>query len=329
MKNLTLRQVRIFLCAVKHMNFSKAAEELHITAPAVSLQIKELEEDIGVSLFLREGRRVELTSAGEYFLLYARRLVSILKEADDTMERLRGQDARVLKIGLVSTAKYFVPRILAQFKQEYPKVQIRLDVRNRQQLVELLRDGEIDVAIMGRPPREIDTRVEAFADHPHAFIASPQHPLAGKNNITPRSLSQYELITRENGSGTRYIMETFLAEHEISPIVTMEMSSNESIKQAVMSNLGISFVSLHTIGLELENGQLAVLDVQNTPIFRTWHVVALTKRNLTQAAEAFRYFMLERGKDLLQEMFPDSLFEAVIAKRTPARNVDDASDSAP
>jgi DNA-binding transcriptional LysR family regulator len=329
MKNLTLRQVRIFLCAVKHMNFSKAAEELHITAPAVSLQIKELEEDIGVSLFLREGRRVELTSAGEYFLLYARRLVSILKEADDTMERLRGQDARVLKIGLVSTAKYFVPRILAQFKQEYPKVQIRLDVRNRQQLVELLRDGEIDVAIMGRPPREIVTRVEAFADHPHAFIASPQHPLAGKNNITPRSLSQYELITRENGSGTRYIMETFLAEHEISPIVTMEMSSNESIKQAVMSNLGISFVSLHTIGLELENGQLAVLDVQNTPIFRTWHVVALTKRNLTQAAEAFRYFMLERGKDLLQEMFPDSLFEAVIAKRTPARNVDDASDSAP
>lgn len=303
MKNLTLRQVRIFICAVKHMNFSKAAEELHITAPAVSLQIKELEEDIGVSLFLREGRRVELTSAGEYFLLYARRLISTLKEADDTMERLRGQDAKVLKIGLVSTAKYFVPRVLAQFKREYPKVQIRLDVRNRQQLVELLREGEIDVAIMGRPPREIDTRVEAFADHPHAFIASPQHPLAGKQNITPKSLNQFELITREHGSGTRYIMETFLAEHETSPIITMEMSSNESIKQAVMSNLGISFVSLHTIGLELENDQLTVLDVQDTPIIRTWHVVALSKRNLSQAAEAFRYFMLEKGKELLTGMF--------------------------
>jgi|SRR5690554_2935387 DNA-binding transcriptional LysR family regulator len=307
MRNLTLRQVRIFICAVKHMNFSKAAEELHITAPAVSQQIKELEEDIGVSLFLREGRRVELTSAGEYFLLYARRLLSVLKEADDTMERLRGQDARVLKIGLVSTAKYFVPKILAQFKQEYPKVEIRLDVRNRQQLVELLREGEIDVAIMGRPPREIDTRVEAFADHPHAFIASPEHPLAKKANITPKSLNQYELITREQGSGTRYVMETFLTEHEATPIVTMEMSSNESIKQAVMSNLGISFVSLHTVGLELANEQLVVLDVQYTPIIRTWHVVALTKRNLTQSAEAFRYFMLDKGKRLLHEMFPEQL----------------------
>ncbi len=303
MKNLTLRQIRIFLCAVKHMNFSKAAEELHVTAPAVSLQIKEMEEDIGVSLFLREGRRVELTSAGEYFLLYARRIISTLKEADDTMERLRGQDARILKIGLVSTAKYFVPKILAQFKQEYPKVQIRIDVRNRQQLVELLREGEIDIAVMGRPPQEIDTRVEAFADHPHAFIASPEHKLATVENISPKMLNQFELITREHGSGTRHIMENFLAEHEASPVISMEMSSNESIKQAVMANLGISFVSLHTVGLELGNRQIAVLDVQGTPIIRTWHVVALSKRNLSQAAEAFRYFMLEKGGELLKDLF--------------------------
>lgn len=303
MKNLTLRQIRIFICAVKHMNFSKAAEELHVTAPAVSLQIKEMEEDIGVSLFLREGRRVELTSAGEYFLLYARRIMSTLKEASDTMDRLKGQDARILKIGLVSTAKYFVPKILAQFKQEYPKVQIRLEVRNRQQLVELLREGEIDVAVMGRPPQEIDTRVEAFADHPHAFIASPDHKLASMDNISPKQLNQFELITRELGSGTRHIMETFLAEHEASPVVSMEMSSNESIKQAVMAKLGISFVSLHTVGLELENRQIAVLDIQDTPVIRTWHVVALSKRNLSQAAEAFRYFMLDKGGQLLNEMF--------------------------
>ncbi|CAG1003988.1 HTH-type transcriptional activator CmpR [Methylophilaceae bacterium] len=303
MKNLTIRQIRIFVCAVKHMNFSKAAEELHVTAPAVSLQIKEMEEDIGVSLFLREGRRIELTSAGEYFLLYARRVISTLKEASDTMERLKGRDARVLKIGLVSTAKYFVPQILAQFKLEYPSAQIRIEVRNRQQLVELLREGDIDIAVMGRPPREIDTRVEAFAQHPHVFIASPTNPLAGIENISPRALNQFELITREQGSGTRHIMETYLAEHAISPVVTMEMSSNESIKQAVMANLGISFVSLHTIGLEHGNGQIAILDVQDTPIIRTWHVVALTKRNLSQAAEEFRYFMLEKGGELLTGMF--------------------------
>ena len=187
MKNLTIRQIRIFIAAAKHMNFSKAAEELHVSAPAVSLQIKEMEADIGVSLFARSGRSIELTSAGEYFLLYARRILSTLKEAGDTMERMKGQDARILKIGLVSTAKYFVPQILGQFKREYPKAQIRIDVRNRQQLVELLRDGDIDIAIMGRPPREIDTRVEAFADHPHAFIASPDHPLAQRENIPPKA----------------------------------------------------------------------------------------------------------------------------------------------
>jgi LysR family transcriptional regulator, low CO2-responsive transcriptional regulator len=303
MKNLTIRQIRIFIAAAKHMSFSRAAEELHVTAPAVSLQIKEMEADIGVSLFARTGRSIELTSAGEYFLLYARRIIVTLKEAGDTMERMKGLDARILKIGLVSTAKYFVPQILGQFKREYPKTQIRIEVRNRQQLVELLREGDIDIAIMGRPPREIDTRVEAFAEHPHVFIASPENPLAGRENITPKALNHFELITREQGSGTRHIMETYLAEHEASPVVTMEMSSNESIKQAVMANLGISFVSLHTIGLELENRQLVILDVQDTPIIRTWHVVALSKRNLSQAAEAFRYFMLEKGGEILTTIF--------------------------
>jgi len=303
MKNLTIRQIRIFIAAAKHMSFSRAAEELHVTAPAVSLQIKEMEADIGVSLFARNGRSIELTSAGEYFLLYARRIIVTLKEAGDTMERMKGLDARILKIGLVSTAKYFVPQILGQFKRDYPKTQIRIEVRNRQQLVELLREGDIDIAIMGRPPREIDTRVEAFAEHPHVFIASTEHPLAQRENIPPKALNHFELITREQGSGTRHIMETYLAEHEASPVVTMEMSSNESIKQAVMANLGISFVSLHTIGLELENRQLVILDVQDTPIIRTWHVVALSKRNLSQAAEAFRYFMLEKGGEILTSMF--------------------------
>jgi DNA-binding transcriptional LysR family regulator len=303
MKNLTIRQIRIFIAAAKHMSFSRAAEELNVTAPAVSLQIKEMEADIGVSLFARNGRSIELTSAGEYFLLYARRIIVTLKEAGDTMERMKGLDARILKIGLVSTAKYFVPQILGQFKRDYPKTQIRIEVRNRQQLVELLREGDIDIAIMGRPPREIDTRVEAFAEHPHVFIASPEHPLAQRENIPPKALNHFELITREQGSGTRHIMETYLAEHEASPVVTMEMSSNESIKQAVMANLGISFVSLHTIGLELENRQLVILDVQDTPIIRTWHVVALSKRNLSQAAEAFRYFMLEKGGEILTSMF--------------------------
>lgn len=307
MKNLTLRQIRIFMSAAKHASFTRAAEELHITAPAVSLQIKEMEEDIGVSLFSRENRKVELTSAGEYFLLYARRVSSTLNEANTMMERFRGTQFRHLKIGVVSTAKYFLPHMLLEFKKDFPNLQIKIEARNREQLVELLRGGEIDIAIMGLPPKEIDTRVEAFANHPHVFISSPSNPLAGKANIPPDALIQHEMISREAGSGTRSIMEKYFAGHHIAPIVSMEMSSNETIKQAVMANLGISFVSLHTIGSELAYKQLTILDIQNTPIIRTWHVVALNKRNASQAAEAFRYFMLEKGGEILNEMFAAAL----------------------
>lgn len=303
MRNLTLRQIRIFLCASKHLSFSRAAEELHITAPAVSLQIKEMEADMQVSLFNRENRKIELTSAGEYFLIYARRITSTLNEANTMMERLRGAQMGILKIGLVSTAKYFLPVALAQFKQDYPQAQIRLEVRNRQQLVELLRDGEIDIAIMGRPPKEIDTRVEPFAQHPHVFVSNPMHALTGKTDLSPKALTAHEIITRELGSGTRQIMENYFSEHGIAPVVTMAMSSNETIKQSIISGLGISFVSLHTIGNELKNGQIAMLDIEDTPVMRTWHVVALNKRNTSQIAEAFRYFVLEKGAEILKEMF--------------------------
>ena len=305
MRNLTLRQIRIFLSAAKHLSFTRAAEELHISAPAISLQIKEMEEDIGVHLFTRENRKVALTSAGEYFLLYARRVTSTLNEANTMMERFRGTQFRHLKIGMVSTAEYFLPKMLAEFKRDYPNLQVRVEIRNRPQLVELLRDGEIDIALMGRPPKEIDTRVEPFANNPHVFIASPQNPLAGRLNIAAEALTEFEIIAREPSSGTRSIMKDYFAEHHISPIVSMEMSSNEAIKQAVIANLGISFVSLHTIGQELASNKIALLDIQDTPIMRTWHVVALSKRNASQAAEAFRYFMLEKGSEMLTTMFAE------------------------
>lgn len=306
MKNLTLRQIRIFLSAAKHMSFSRAAEELYISAPAISLQIKEMEDDIGVSLFTRENRKVALTSAGEYFLLYARRVFSTLNEANTMMDRFRGTQFRHLKIGMVSTAEYFLPQMLAEFKKDYPNLQVRIEIRNRPQLIELLREGEIDIALMGRPPKEIDTRVEQFASNPHVFIANPYNPLAGQSNVAPDALAAFEIIAREPSSGTRSIMKNYFSEHNISPIVSMEMSSNEAIKQAVIANLGISLVSLHTIGQELASNKIVILDIQNTPIMRTWHVVALSKRNASQAAEAFRYFMLEKGSEMLSTMFSNA-----------------------
>ena len=304
LRNLTLRQLRVFLAAARHLSFSKAAEELNLTAPAVSMQIKEMESDLGVEVFSRTGRRVELTTAGEYFLVYAKRIAGTLREAEITLAKLRGAESGTLRIGLVSTAKYFLPQLLARFRHEHFGLQVRLEIRNRDQMVELLRDGEIDLAVMGRTPADMDTRVEVFAEHPHAFISSPEHPLARQQGIAPVALNQFELITREQGSGTRVLMERFLKDRGLTPRVSMEMSSNESVKQAVIADLGISFVSLHTVGLEVAHDKIAILDIDETPITRAWHVVALNGSPQSPAAEAFRYFVLEHGAAILEELHP-------------------------
>jgi DNA-binding transcriptional LysR family regulator len=305
LKNLSMRQLRVFISAARHHSFNKAAIELSLTAPAISMQIKELESDMGVMLFARVGRRVELTTAGEYFLVYAKRIIETMRDAETTLTRFQGKEGGVLKIGLVSTAKYFLPQLLSRFKEDHIGVRIKLEVRNRDQMVALLRDGEIDLAIMGRTPSDLDTRIEVFAAHPHAFIAHPSHTLALLQGISPMALSQMEIITREEGSGTRAIMQRFLNDRGLTPQISMEMSSNESIKQAVIANLGISFVSLHTVGLEVKYGEIAVLDIDETPISRAWHVVALNRRNHSAAAEAFRYFVLEHGAAILDELHPN------------------------
>jgi DNA-binding transcriptional LysR family regulator len=219
------------------------------------------------------------------------------------MAKLRGIETGNLTIGLVSTAKYILPKLLAAFRKEHPGIQVIIQVRNRDQLITLLRDGDIDIAVMGRPPKELDTRSESFAPHPHGFIAAPEHALVKSASISIDQLEQHEIMVREQGSGTRAVMEGFFDEHRFRPLSTIEMSSNETIKQAVMAGLGISFVSLHTIGLELRHGVLRILPVQDTPVMRLWHVVNLTNRTLSLAAEAFRYFMLEKGNALLEEMF--------------------------
>ena len=304
LRNLSMRQLRIFLSASTHGSFSKAAAELNLTAPAVSMQIKELENDLDMALFARVGRRVELTAAGEYLLVYAKNIAASLREAESLLSKLKGTEAGILKIGLVSTAKYFVPQLLKRFREDHFGLQIKLEVRNRDQMVELLREGEIDLAIMGRTPADLDARIEVFARHPHAFIASPSHPLAHRQGISALILNQTELIVRESGSGTRAIMERFLSERRLTPRVMMEMSSNESIKQAVMADLGISFVSLHTVELEVASGKLAILDIDDTPVSRAWHVVALNRRSHSAPAEAFRYFILEHGASILEQMLP-------------------------
>lgn len=294
---LTLRQLQVFSEVARRLSFVRAAETLHLTPPAVTMQVKELESAVGLRLFERAGRQVSLTTAGEYLLVYARRMLATLKDAEDAMARLKHVEAGRLDIGLVSTAKYFVPRLLARFREEHPGIELRLQVSpNREGLIALLRDGEIDLAIMGRPPKELATRAEPFAAHPQVFVAPPEHPLVRIPALDPRALEREPFIVREPGSGTRKHLEDFFAAQRIAPRVAMEMPSNESIKQAVMAGMGLSFLSLHTIGLEVKSGLLAILDVAGTPIVRTWNVVHLSSKTLSPAAEALRYFVLEHGE---------------------------------
>jgi LysR family transcriptional regulator, low CO2-responsive transcriptional regulator len=297
MKNVTFRQLRVFAEVARHLSFSRAAEQLHLTPPAVTMQVKELESHVGLPLFERQGRKVALTTAGEYFLVYAKRLIATLKDADDAMARFKRLETGLLTIGLVSTAKYFVPHLLVRFREEHPGVDVRLQVTgNREQLVAMLLANEVDLAVMGRPPRELATRAEPFAAHPHVIVCPADHPLRSTGQVPVAALAPYPFIVREPSSGTRHAMEGFFREHRFEPRITMEMSSNETIKQAVMAGMGLSFLSLHTVGLELRNGLMHIVDVEGTPVMRTWNVVNLLSKVLSPAAEAFRYFILEEGE---------------------------------
>ena len=301
MKNVTFRQLRVFSEVARRLSFIRAAEVLHLTPPAVTMQVKDLEAAVGLPLFDRQGRSVSLTTTGEYFLVYARRLLSTLKDAEDAMARFKRVESGVLNIGLVSTAKYFIPRLLARFKEEHPGVEVRLQVTgNREQLLVLLHANEIDLAVMGRPPKEMATRAEPFAAHPLVFVCPPGHPLLALGQPPVVALEAYPFIVREPDSGTRKAMEDFLREHGVVPRITMEMSSNETIKQAVMAGMGISFLSLHTLGLELRSGLLEVVEVEGTPVMRTWNLVHLLSKLLSPSAEAFRYYIIEEGEAYLR-----------------------------
>lgn len=299
--HITFRQLQIFAEVARQGSSQRAAAALHITPPAVSMQLRELETQVGLPLFDREGRQLTLSTAGEYFLVHAKRMLAALKDAEGFMASFRHLDRGVLTIGMVSTAKYFVPQLLARFHEEHPGIDVRLRVAlNREQLVTMMKDGEVDLSVMGRPPREIATRAEPFAAHPLVFVCPANHPMANVGHLPLEALTPYFFIVRERGSGTRAAMHAFCTERHFEPNISMEVASNETIKQSVIAGLGLSLLSLHTIGLELRSHLLHVLDVDDTPIMRSWFVVRMQSRQLSPAAEAFRYFVIEQGETYLQ-----------------------------
>ena len=302
MRHATIRQLQIFSVAATHLSFARAAEKLHLTHAAISLQIKQLEDVFGATLFDRIGKRVFLTEAGEILLDHARQILQSLKDADESLMALKGLKGGRVAVAVTSTAEYFAPGLLAEFRKVQADVGVRLLVDNREEVSRLLTANEVDLAIMGRPPADMDAEAVSFAPHPLVIVAGAGHPLAGRKRLKLEELAADTLIVRESGSGTRLAMEEFFSEHAVKPRIAMEMGSNEAIKQAVVAGLGISFISQHTLGLELSSGRLTILKVEGTPVMRRWYLVRHKSKRLTPALGAFWDFVREFAPGYLKTL---------------------------
>jgi len=263
--------------------------------------MKLLEAEAGLPLFEHVGRGVHLTAGGEELLRYAAQVTELLREAGESLAALRGLKRGLLKLGAVSTAKYFAPSLLSAFAPAYPEVTIKFTVGNREEIVRQLAENEVDLVIMGRPPRELLTAAEPFAKHPLVIIAAGNHPLAMRRRIQLKQLSIENFVIREEGSGTRASMEHVFREHGVQFRASMEVDSNETIKQAVMAGMGLSFISMHTVSLELATGKLTVLNVSGLPLIRDWYVIHLRDKRLSPIATAFRNFLLQHGAEIIRK----------------------------
>lgn len=297
--NVTIRMLRVFEAVAKHLSFTRAAEELHLSQPAVSMQIKQLEDAAGLPLFEHLGKKVYLTEAGREVYHYAQGIGQLVGDMAEAVAALRGGARGTLAIAVVSTANYFGTRLLAAFSRRHGEFTFRLSVTNRQVLLQQLQTNEVDLGIMGLPPPELDLAAEPFMENPLVVIAAPEHPLLGTGPVGLRRLEEETFVVREQGSGTRSAMERFFEERGIMPHTRVELTSNEAIKQAVQAGLGLGVVSVHTLELELETGRLKVLDAEGFPIVRHWYVVFRKGKRLSPIASAFKDFVLHEAQSVM------------------------------
>ena len=302
MRNITLKQLRILSEACRTGSFVGAAEAVHLSPPAVTMQIKALEEEVGLPLFDRSEKRLRPTLAGLELHTAAESIARTLADAATAIEAMRGGEGGTVSVGVVSTAKYFAPFALGAFRQAHPAIDLKLTIGNREDIIDRFGRMEFDIAIMGRPPEHLGVEQVEIGDNPHVIVAAPGHRCVGKRRLTATQIAAEPFLMREPGSGTRMLTERLLAEAGAVPNVVMEIGSNETIKQAVMAGLGIALISAHTVATELHDGRLAILDVEGLPIVRKWYVVTLKSKRLLPAARALRDFWVREGRGFLPEI---------------------------
>ena len=292
-KSASLKQVATFRTVARLGSVTLAAQELHLSQSAVSIQVASLETAAGTALVERTGRGVRATEAGLLLLSYADRLVALWNETSDEMATMLGDFGGTLRIGAVTTAEHWLPRLLVRFIDESPKVNVRLFVCNRDEIVRHLATQEIDLAVMGRPPTELQVDSTVIGDNPLAFVAAPHHAIARVQPLTMARLAQEWLLVRERGSGTRSSLERVFraAGHRLR--MSSELSSNEAIKQMCVAGFAPAYLSLLTCPLELNAGLLKVLPLPNNPTISSWHVVRLSGQPIPKVASAFESFLIK------------------------------------
>ncbi|WP_334153430.1 LysR family transcriptional regulator [Tepidimonas sp.] len=290
-RHLTLHQLRIFLAVAQHGSFARAAEALHLAPPTLSLQVKQLAQTVGQPLFEQIGKRIYLTAAGHALADACRDIEDRLQRLGEDMAALQGVERGRLRLAILTTAKYVVPKLLGGFCAAHPGIEVAMVVGNRETLVQRLAQNQDDLYVLGQPPEHLDVVCEAFADNPLVPIAPPGHPLTGVRAIPPQRLAQEPFILREPGSGTRLTTERFFAAHGARLRTRLEVGSNEAVKQTVAGGLGVAVLSAHTVAAELALGDLIALDVAGFPLLRRWQIVYPHGKRLSPAALAFKAWL--------------------------------------
>jgi LysR family transcriptional regulator, low CO2-responsive transcriptional regulator len=307
MRHATLRQLKVFEAVARLTSFSRAAEELHLTQPAVSTQIRKLEDHAGLALFEQLGRQIYLTAAGSELLHHSRVIMRQFDDAEAAMTQFKGVAGGKLNVAVISAGDYFMPRLLVEFASRNEGVILNLSVHNREGLLVHLADNLTDLAVMVRPPEGADTLNEAFAPHPYVIVAAAGHPLAREKRIALARVVREPFVVREKGSDTWQSMADGLGRQLERLNVAMEIRSTETIKQAVLAGMGISFLSAHTVSRELRERSLVALDVQGFPLMLHWYVVQRRTKRLPPVAQAFKQFLLHDGAKLIETIVPAPL----------------------
>lgn len=303
MRILNLHQLATFQVVAKHCSFVRAAEELHFSQPAVSAQIRHLENSLGVKLFDQIGRRTHLTQAGEELYLYSQKISSLIDETLDSMEALRSPHYGRLSVGADTTVgTYVIPRLLGTFHQIYPQVEISLEVLNRASLVDALASNRVDMAVMGKVPSDMPVEIEPFAFNELVLVAAPTHRLAGLKRVPIEELGREHFLMREPGSGTRAALESVFQEANVPLQVSMQVGNNSAIKQGVAAGLGIALISRVAIDMELETARLVILDVEGFPVVRHWRLVHVKDKHLSATAKAFKSFLIQHADRRLRHI---------------------------